>query len=55
MRLISLKAGRKNKNCFNYGIITVKPCFTDTRLLRTPHYDGQFALSLGKESRYIFS
>ena len=25
------------------------------RLIRTPHYYGQFALSLGKESPYIFS
>ena len=23
--------------------------------MRTPYYDGQFALSLGKESSYIFS
>ena len=29
---------------------TVKSRFTDTRLLRTPHYCGQFALSPGKES-----
>ena len=28
---------------------------TDTRFIRTPHYYGQFALSLGKESPYIFS
>ena len=26
----------------------VEPCFTDTRLIRTPCYYGQFALSLGK-------
>ena len=26
----------------------------DTRLIRTPHYYKQFALSLGKESPYIF-
>ena len=26
-----------------------------TRLIRTPHYYGQFTLSLGKESPYIFS
>ena len=45
----------QNKNCFNYGIITVKPLFMDTRLIRTPHYHGQFALSLlRKESPYIF-
>ena len=25
-----------------------------TRLIRTPHYYGQFAVSLGKESSYIF-
>ena len=23
-------------------------CFTDTHLIQTPHYQGQFALSLGK-------
>ena len=34
---------------------TVKPRFTDTRLIRTSHYCGQFALSLGKESPYIFT
>ena len=28
---------------------TVKPHFTDTSLLRTPHY-GQFGLSLGKKA-----
>ena len=27
----------------------------DTRLIRTPYYYRQFALSLGKESPYIFS
>ena len=27
----------QNKNCFNYGIITVKPRFTDTRLLFYGH------------------
>ena len=26
-----------------------------TLLIQTPHYYGQFALSLGKESPYIFS
>ena len=26
----------------------------DTRLIRTPRYYGQFALSLGKQSPYIF-
>ena len=34
---------------------TVKLRFTDTRLIRTPHYYRQFALSLGKESPYIFT
>ena len=29
--------------------------FLDTHLIQTPHYQGQFALSLGKESPYIFS
>ena len=35
---------------------TVKPRFTlDTLLIRTPHFYGQFALSLGKQSPYILS
>ena len=34
---------------------TVTPHLTDTHLIWTPHYYGQFALSLGKESPYIFS
>ena len=29
--------------------------FTDTRLIRTTRYYGQFALSLGKESHHIIS
>ena len=36
-------------------IHTVKPRLTDTHLIRTPHYYQQFALSLRKESTYIFS
>ena len=28
---------------------------TDSHLIQTPHYYGQFPLSLGKESPYIFS
>ena len=35
--------------------ITFKPRFTDTRFVWTPHYYGQFAVSLGKESPYISS
>ena len=31
------------------------PLIMDTSLLWTPRYYGQFALSLGKESPYIFS
>ena len=34
---------------------TVKPCFWDTRSIRTAHYLVLFALSLGKESPNIFS
>ena len=34
---------------------TVKSHFTDTHVIQTPHYYSQFALSLGKESPYIFS
>ena len=33
-----------------YACYTVKPCFTNTRLTQTPHYYGQFVLSLGEES-----
>lgn len=34
---------------------TVKPPhFMDTRLIRTRHYNRQFALFLGKKSPYIF-
>ena len=36
-------------------VSNVKPCFVDTRLIWTPHYYSQFALSLGKETPYIFS
>ena len=35
--------------------VKVKTRFTDTGLIRTPHYYGQFSLSLGKESPYVFS
>ena len=31
-----------------------QPCFTDSHLIWTHHYYGQFALSPGKESPYIF-
>ena len=31
-------------------ILTDKPRFTDTRLIQTPHYYGQFGLSLGGKS-----
>ena len=34
---------------------TVKLRVMDMRLIRTPHYYGQFAVSVGKESPYIFS
>ena len=35
---------------------TVKPRFApDTRLMRTPHFYGEFALSLGKQSPYVLS
>ena len=29
---------------------TVKPDLTDTHIIRTPHYYGQFALFLGKKA-----
>ena len=34
---------------------TVEPNFTNPHLIQTPHYYGQFALSLGNKSPYIFS
>ena len=37
------------------GTCAVKPHFTDTRLIQTPRYYGQFVLSLGRDSSYIFS
>ena len=40
--------------CLEFFFGTVETRFTDTRLVRTPHYYGQFALSMGKESPYIF-
>jgi len=38
------------KNCMrrSYFHRTVEPRFTDTRLIRTRRYYGQFSLSLGK-------
>ena len=35
--------------------VTVKPCFIDTCLIRTPDYCRQFVLSLEKENPFIFS
>ena len=32
---------------------TLKPRLTKTRLIRTPHYYGQFALSLGKALTFL--
>ena len=34
---------------------TVEPNFTNPHLIQTPRYYGQFALSLGNKSPYIFS
>ena len=34
---------------------TMKTSYSQIPALRTPHYHGQFVLSLGKESPYIFS
>ena len=39
----------------NDNVITLKPRFTHTRLIRTPRYFGEFPLSPGKESPVIFS
>ena len=44
-----------NNNNNNNNNNSVEPRFTDTHLIRTPHYYGHFSLSLGKESLYIFS
>ena len=38
-----------------YAKNTVKPCIMDSWFIRISHCYGQFALSLGKESLYIFS
>ena len=52
--LMGLKIPETEKNPMTICII-VKLCYTGTRLIRTPHYCGEFALSLRKESTYIFS
>ena len=39
----------------NQRNISVKPPFKGTHSIRTPHYHGQFALSLGKENPCVFS
>ena len=44
-----------NNNNNNNNNNSVEPRFTDTHFIRTPHYYGRFALSLGKYSPYIFS
>ena len=54
MSLMGLKIPETEKNPMTI-CITVKPCDTDTRLIRTPHYCREFAVSLGKESTYILS
>ena len=38
-----------------HTLCTVKPRFTNTRLIRTPHYYAQLVMSLGKESPYILT
>ena len=38
--------------CLEFCFCTVETRFTDTRLIRTPHYYGQFALSLGKVVKF---
>ena len=38
-----------------HAATTAKSFFTDTCLVSTSHYYGQFALSLGKESPYMSS
>ena len=44
---------RKINHRFSLG--AVQPRLTDTRLIRTLHYYGQFALYLGKEEPLLFS
>ena len=53
--LWSLTITYKFTNAFLVLTHTSTAKFRDTYLIQTPHYHGQFALSLGKESRYIFS
>ena len=40
---------------YPWGKKTLTFSLKSTRFIRTPHYYGQFALSLGNESSYIFS
>ena len=46
--------GKKKPHKIHFHVF-FQPHFTDTYLIQTPHYYGQFALSLGKEILYIFS
>ena len=46
---------KKNEGILFSTEIRVVGSYTDRLLIRTPHYYGQFALPLGKETPYIYS
>ena len=46
---------KKNNNILAVLTIAVEPRFADTRLIRTPHYYGQFPLSLGKAHTFFLT
>ena len=48
MSSVGLKIADTEKNPMTINCITVKPCLTDTCLIRTPDYCRQFVLSLEK-------
>ena len=51
--MLGAKRGSSLVGCCS---IQSKPCFApETRLMRTPHFYGEFALSLGKQSPYNLS
>ena len=52
---VVLEGSIECETCICHRYSGPPPPYTDTRLIRTPHYYGQFAVSLGKENPNIFS
>ena len=52
--LVSINVTSGSKMFKDLFFLYNQPFFMDSHLIRTPHCYGQFALSLGKESPYIF-